>query len=106
MKGNLDQMLQDRYDYLAVSSEPVINTGGFGWGYVLGFTFRFRISGNIWGRVGSTYFAGHQQMPISGSYFAATSGQPPQKYNIDFSETRLDYRGFEVSIGVELKKKK
>lgn len=104
LTGNFEQMILKKENFQALSSDLKLDSRGWGWGFLYGLTVKFKITGKIWGKMGCDYYSGSQEMPVSGSYYASSFDKPLQKYYLDHPDARLDYRGFNVNIGVVLKK--
>jgi hypothetical protein len=105
LKGNFEDMLKEHYKFQALSSDVNLKNKSWGWGYIFGLTVNFKVTKTIWAFVGSNYYQGSKAVPLEGSYQAAGNGKPLAEYNFDFPGTKLDYKGFDISFGVTLKKK-
>lgn len=105
MKGNFDEMILNTHGYEMIRSDVSIDPSFLGHGWVFGLQVDFRLSGNIWGFVAGRYYLGKQPVDISGTYQYLNEGVTGNE-TLNFSDTYMDYQGFEITIGGGLKKKK
>lgn len=104
-KGNFDEMIMEAHDYEMMNSQYEIDPKTFGWGWVFGLQFDFRIKENIWAFIAGRYYLGQQEIPIEGKISYLQDGSVSDR-TISFDNAMLDYQGFEITIGGGLKKKK
>ena len=103
MHGNFDTMFNEHYNYYAISSGMQYDKDSFGWGYVYGIKFSFRLRKNIWGYIGGKYYMGSQDMPLSGTITAATDSDDVVRFESSFPDAAMRYEGIEFIIGVSIK---
>ncbi|MFO7789369.1 MAG: hypothetical protein R6V32_02255 [Bacteroidales bacterium] len=101
--GNFDKMLREQYDYNAVNSNMQFDKDNFGWGYVYGLKFSFKVQKNIWAYLGANYYMGSQDMSLHGDITAATASEGIVHYETGYPDTALKYEGLEIIIGVSVK---
>jgi hypothetical protein len=103
MHGNFDAMFNEHYDYYAISSDVQYDKDYFGWGYVYGVKFSFKVRKNIWGYVGGKYYMGSQGMPLSGTIRGATEADDIVRLESSFPDAAIRYEGIEFIVGVSIK---
>ncbi len=97
--GNLDKALRNAEGWLVVDSD-VDGKHGIGLGFFFGAEFVFFVS-NQWGlSLEANYFIGDAPFEMNGTYTASTENGPPVTNNIDWSDTKIDFTGLEISIGI------
>lgn len=104
-KGNFDQMIMEAHNYDMMNAEIEIDPKVFGGGWVFGMQFDFNIKDNIWGFIAGRYYLGNQDIPINGRIDYLQNGTVSSS-PVSFQNARLNYQGFEITIGGGLKKKK
>lgn len=101
--GNMETIIKEAYGYDAVAATPKIgDKSNFGWGYVFGSELQFHVTGKIWGKLGADYFIGEQNLPVQGSYYYIQNSEY-REANIDFNNSKLNYEGLQISVGVIMK---
>lgn len=98
-EGNIDRALASYLNAAAVQSRLDFDNK-IGYGYEFGaeyiqyFNRKFGIS------LGATYFIGGADINLRGPLTAASYNGTLSTTEIDFNESRLDYTGLEISIGI------
>lgn len=104
MKGNFEDMISEAYNYTTLSSDPDIDKSSFGWGYVLGTKFNFKVKSNIWGFIGFKYYMGEQAFGIRSDLSYTIDNGAVQTRTVDYADSKVMYHGFEISIGGTMRK--
>ncbi len=99
MKGNFEDMISEVYHYTTLSSDLDIDKSNFGWGYVLGTKLNFKVKSNIWGFIGFKYYMGEQTFGIRSDLSYTTGNGAVQTRTADYTDSKVLYHGFEISIG-------
>jgi hypothetical protein len=107
MAGTLDR-------YLATATPPAVyetassslSAGGrWAWGWVFGGKATYLVKGQIGIAVGANYYLGGGALKLSGSYVAAEAASTPvtiANLPAPLQNSRIDYTGLELILGVEL----
>lgn len=98
-QGNIDRALVDYLDAAVVNSRfDFDNTIGFGYEfgmeYVQYFNRRFGVS------LGANYYIGGANLNLRGPITSASSSGVLTSTNVEYKDSKLDYTGLEISIGV------
>lgn len=97
--GNLDRALVD-YTGLEVVNSQVQFQNNFGLGYHFGVEYTFFINRQVGLTFGGEYFVGSSKLALAGSYTGVSSAGALETTPIDYPDSRLDFTGLELSIGV------
>ncbi len=97
-QGNLDRALREFEGWEVLNSNFELDNkigGGilFGAEYILYLTDKFGIT------LGASYFIGSSKLNLKGSYVGGNSGQPFETVDIEYSDSKLDFTGIEISLG-------
>ncbi|MBP9924782.1 MAG: hypothetical protein KBF45_02245, partial [Cyclobacteriaceae bacterium] len=69
-------------------------------GYHVGAEFTFYVTRQFGISLESNYLMGSAKFPLSGSYVGGTSLSPLETVPVDYKDAKVDFTGFEFSIGV------
>jgi hypothetical protein len=98
--GNIDRALKKYKSWDVANSDfSFQNNPGFGTSFGAEFTFyltQFGIS------LEANYLMGTAKLPLSGSYTGGNMAGPLQTVNVDYKDAKVDFTGFEFSIGIIL----
>jgi len=98
-QGNLDRAIRNAEGWAVVDAN-VDGDHGLGLGFFFGAEFVFYVS-NQWGlSLEANYFIGDAPFEMTGSYTASNEAGPPVTSPINWQDTRIDYTGLEISIGI------
>ncbi|MBS1681946.1 MAG: hypothetical protein JST48_09555 [Bacteroidetes bacterium] len=97
--GNFDRAIRKYQNWdVANSNLTYKNNPGFGYHFggevILYVTNQFGIS------LEANYLMGTASIPISGSYTGGTMAGPLQTQSVDYKNGKVDFTGFEISLGV------
>lgn len=101
-KGNFDNMLLETYNLVAINSDYSISKSPFGWGYMTGVRFNFKLSGKLMLYTGANYYFGSQKIKLDGSFRGFDSEGAPHLFNNSYQDLELLYHGLAISLGVVL----
>ncbi|HMP99648.1 MAG TPA: hypothetical protein PKC24_07695, partial [Cyclobacteriaceae bacterium] len=97
--GNIDRLLRESENWEIVNANlNFSNNPGFGFHFGTEFTFYVNRQFGI--TLEGNYLMGNAKFPLSGSYRAVNSAGEIQNINLDYSNARIDFTGFEISLGV------
>ncbi len=97
--GNLDRALVD-FTGLEVVNSQVQFQNNLGLGYHFGVEYTFHVNEQFGLSFGGEYFVGGSRLAFTGSYTGASSVGDLESVAFDYPDSRLDYTGLELSIGV------
>jgi hypothetical protein len=97
--GNLDRSLK-KYQGWDVANADVSFKNNPGYGYHFGAELIVYMTRQFGISIESNYLAGQSKLPMTGSYTGGTLNGPNQTLPIDFKDAKVDFTGFEFSIGV------
>ncbi|MEI6764961.1 MAG: hypothetical protein WCM76_04920 [Bacteroidota bacterium] len=100
-EGNFDRMLAKREGWDACTSDFSFKNN-IAHGFVFGMTFNIWISRDRAICPGVMYYMGGSKLDLNGSYTGGKLGDPVVTKTASFSDSKLNYRGFEVQIGLQL----
>jgi hypothetical protein len=102
MQGNMDKMLMSYEGWDACTSDIKMKNN-------ISHGFVFGMSVSIWFNheqqavsPGLFYYIGGSKLDLKGNYSGGAINQPVQTKEIEFPNSRLNYRGFEVQIAVQI----
>jgi hypothetical protein len=99
-EGNLDRVLIDYTGWQVLNSNYSVKNG-FGYGYHFGAEILFYFSDRFGLSFEAYYLNGGSKLDLKGNYTGVPEdGDNLKTINEDFEEAKLDYRGYELSIGV------
>ena len=99
--GTLDRGIALYQDLDIVRSSFEYKSGlGFGWMY--GGAITITIKKGIGLYFGGAYYSGQNNLDLKGSYDGGTSNGVFLSETVSYPETKLDYRGFELMLGVKI----
>ena len=102
MQGNLNADIAYHEGYQNLNSELTFeNKPGSGW--TAGGEFVYYINKTTGIQIGCNYIRAESKLNLKGSY----AGYKGQNYNfkeVQYANSKLDYRGLEFSVGVIIKK--
>ena len=97
--GNIDRAITQQYNWEVANANFNFNNN-IGYGYEFGvevvtyFSQRFGLS------FGANYYIGGSKLKIRGNITGGTEATGIRTVSVDFPESKLDYTGLEISIGV------
>jgi hypothetical protein len=101
MQGNMDKMFMNYEGWDVCTSDMHFkNRINHGWVFGMSISIWFNDEQAI--SPGLFYYMGGSKMDLSGTYAGGKAGQIIQSKEVDFSASRLNYRGFEVQIALQL----
>jgi hypothetical protein len=100
-EGNFDRMLA-RHDGWDACTSNLSLQNNIAHGFVFGLTFNIWISREQAICPGLMYYIGGAPLKINGTYAGGKTGSPVETRAVDFQNSRLNYRGFEVQLGLQL----
>lgn len=100
IEGNMDRALVESIPGLEVVNSNLIAKNKLGAGIQFGVEFVMYFAKQFGVSIGGNYFIGDSELELTGSYTGANSTgvQPPVQ--VDYPESRLDFTGFEISLGI------
>lgn len=103
-KGDFNEALKDHLDLLFLNTtlDHETNTS---FGLIYGLDITYYITKQIGIKFSGTYLDGGSDLNINGTYQGIDNNGNPENGTIDFNESKLDYRGFEVGVGIVVKAK-
>ena len=96
--GNFDRALRD-YEQWAVANADVTFDNNPGFGYHGGAELTIFITSQVGVSLETNYFVGESKFPLTGSYTGG-GASPLESVTIDFTEAKIDFTGFEFSVGL------
>ncbi len=98
-EGNLDRALAEWQDLDVVNSNfDFDNVPGFG--LMGGIKYILYIRKNFGITLGANYLFGSASLNLRGNYLGGNTGGTITSFEDDFEDSRLDFTGFEFSVGV------
>ena len=98
MSGNLDKALKEYIMWDVLNSDYAYENN-LGWGYQLGAEYIVYITKQFGITLGANYFLGGSDLNLGGFYSGGLLGGPLQTALEDFPASRLDFTGWEISLG-------
>lgn len=99
MNGNLDKAIR-QFEGWEVANSQVEFDNSLGLGYFFGAEYVIFVT-RQWGlSFEVNYFMGDADFPLTGSYTGGTALRGLTTKTIDYQESKLDFTGLEISIGV------
>lgn len=95
--GNLDKALRE-YEGWAVANSSVTFSNNPGFGYHAGVEFLFDVTRQFAVSLEANYLMGTAKFPLTGNYTGGSTSLETKP--IDFADAKIDFTGFEISIGV------
>lgn len=96
-------MLKDANLFTALDCNTNSPKSGLGWGFIYGIKLRVKIKKTAWAYIGVNYYNGYQNYDISGYYSAIVGASIIEKGNFEFNNSKILYKGFQISLGAVLK---
>lgn len=101
--GNLDRALLEHTGWESLNSRVGVESN-FGSGYIVGFDYINYIRENIGIKLGGSYLMGGADIKMKGNYTGfPESGDELHYVPVDYPDSRLDFTGLELTIGVVVK---
>jgi len=97
--GNLDRGLRKAQNWDVANSEVTYKNNP-GYGYHFGAEFTFNVTRQFGISLETNYLAGQAKFPLKGSYTGGTLNGTNTTLPIDFSDAKIDFTGYEFSIGI------
>ncbi|MEN8249242.1 MAG: hypothetical protein ABFS32_09950, partial [Bacteroidota bacterium] len=97
--GNIDRAIAEQVLWEVVNSDFEFDNK-IGYGYEFGAEYIQYINNQFGVSVGATYFIGGSDMNLRGSYSGGSVSSGIETVDIQYSDSRIDYTGLEISIGV------
>jgi len=99
-EGNIDRMFLEYEDWSSCTG--IYKTDNHpGWGWVYGTSLTFGLSRNVDIVLGVNYYNGSSDINLKGKYYGAKYNSPVVEKTFDFPKTKLLFRGYEFSAGIE-----
>ena len=98
-EGNIDRELATYLD-VAVAQSRFDFDNKIGYGYEFGAEYVQYFNRKFGVSIGANYYIGGADLNLRGPVTSASYGGQLTTTNIDFNESRLDYTGLEISVGV------
>ena len=98
-----NQMLAESHDFSSFDSNLNYKKNGFGWGYIYGIKFSFKLTKSAWGYIGANYYTGSQLFKIDGNYIATKGINYYESGSFNFNTSKILYQGLQISVGAILK---
>ena len=98
-EGNIDRELAAYLDAAAVQSRFDFDNK-LGYGYEFGIEYIQYFNRSFGVSLGANYYIGGADLNLRGPATAATAGGMITTTNFDFNQSRIDYTGLEISIGI------
>lgn len=95
--GNLDKALRE-YEGWTVTNSSVTFNNNPGFGYHAGVEFLFDVTRQFAISLEANYLMGTAKFPLTGNYTGGSTSLETKP--IDFADAKIDFTGFEISIGV------
>lgn len=95
--GNLDKALRE-YEGWTVANSSVTFNNNPGFGYHAGVEFLFDVTRQFAISLEANYLMGTAKFPLTGNYTGGNTSIETK--SINYSDAKLDFTGFEISIGV------
>ena len=95
--GNLDRAIRE-FEGWSVANSTVSFKNNPGFGYHAGIEFIFDVTRQFGISLEANYLVGLAKFPLSGSYTGGTSALETKVIN--YEDAKIDFTGFEISIGV------
>ena len=100
--GNLDRELKDYLDWRVLNSDFSINNN-LGYGYHVGAEYIIYFSKKFGLTLEAYYLSGSSPLDMKGTYEGIPhNGDPLQNESVDYPDAKLDFTGYEFSVGVIL----
>jgi len=103
IRSEFNDMMAVAYNFSFMDTNIACKNYGFGWGYIYGIKFSFKVTKDAWGYIGANYYHGGQNLKISGQYKAADFDDVVYTGNFSYDETAILYQGLQISVGAILK---
>jgi hypothetical protein len=100
IEGNLDRMLAQSEGWDVCTSNFTFDNN-ISHGFVYGVIFTIWFNDKFAIAPGVVYYDGSSPVNLRGDYSGGNIGGINQTKTIEFSDSRLNYRGFEVQIGIQ-----
>ena len=97
--GNLDRALRKSQNW-DVANADVTYKNNPGYGYHFGAEFTFDVTRQFGISLEANYLAGQAKFPLKGSYTGGTLNGTNETLPIDFADAKIDFTGYEFSIGI------
>lgn len=95
--GNLDRAIRN-FEGWQIANSAVSYQNNPGFGYHAGIEFIFDVTRQFGISLEANYLMGSARFPLTGNYSGGNS--LIETKNIDYKDARIDFTGFEISIGV------
>ena len=96
--GNFDRAIRD-FEQWAVANADVAFDNHPGFGYHAGAELTVYVTSQVGVSLETNYLVGEAKFPLTGSYTGG-GASPLASMAIDFAEAKIDFTGFEFSIGL------
>lgn len=97
--GNLDRALKDLEEWDVLNSDFEYDNN-LGWGYEFGIEYIVYVNKQFGITLGANYFIGGSNLNMRGGYIGGVDGSNLQMVPASYPESRLDFTGWEISLGV------
>jgi hypothetical protein len=101
MQGNMDQMFM-KYEGWDACTSDINFKNTINHGYVVGLSISIWFNDDQALSPGLFYYVGGSKVGLNGSYTGGKVGAPIETKTVEFPNSRLNYRGFEVQIALQL----
>jgi len=97
--GHMDRALVE-FTGLDVVNSNLDFENSLGFGYQFGADYTFYVNDKFGITVGGTYFIGDSKLDLAGTLTGSDNNLGIQTIVVDYQDAKLDFTGFELSIGV------
>ena len=97
--GNLDRAIRE-FEGWQVANAQVSGENNIGLGFHFGAEYIFYLNSQFGISVEGNYFIGDANFPLTGNYTGGPENGPLVTREVDFSDGKIDFTGFEISLGV------
>lgn len=97
--GNLDRAIR-QYQGWDIANADVSFKNSPGFGYHFGTELTFKINRQFGISLESNYLIGGAKFPLTGTVVGGNINGPNQVQSIDFGDSKIDFTGYEFSIGI------
>ncbi|HNQ67779.1 MAG TPA: hypothetical protein PKN32_05340 [Bacteroidales bacterium] len=103
IKSEFIDMIAEAHNFSVIDSDLNCKKSGFGWGYIYGIKFSFKVTKSAWGYIGANYYTGSQLFKIDGTYVATKGNNYIESGDFNFNNSKILYQGLQISVGAVLK---
>jgi hypothetical protein len=97
--GNIDRAIRN-FESWQVANADLRYKNNPGFGYHFGAEFTFHVTRQFGISLESNYLMGTAKFPLTGNYTGGTLSDPLETIQVDYKDAKVDFTGFEFSIGI------